>query len=82
MTKFIVVATLTDSTPFEVLYGDNVVAFDDEALAQAQADDFNDECLWGKHGDLTPAQDGWSYEVQEVEEDEIAEGGEYAAWGA
>ena len=77
MAKYIVtVADLTDSTPFEVLYGEDQVVFDDATEAQDQVDRFNADAIWGKNGDLMPEDVGFSYVVREVDPD-----GEFEAWG-
>lgn len=77
---FIIVATLTDSTPFDVLYGQEPVLFSSREKAEGAAASFNADALWGPRGDLTPAQAGFAYEVREVDADDLAPGGEYAAW--
>lgn len=80
MSKFIIVANLTDSTPFEVLYGQEQVCFDAREDAKVQAAAFNADALWGPLGNLTPAQAGFMYEVREVDTNDLAPGGEFAAW--
>lgn len=77
---FIVVATLTDSTPFEVLYGQERVLFEDRADAEKAVASFNADALWGPRGDLTPAQAGFTYEVREVDAEDLEPGGEFSAW--
>lgn len=80
MSKFIVVATITDGTPFECLYGQERVCFDSEAEAIDAADRFSQDPVWGKYGDRTAVEEGFHYEVREVNEDDLAPGGEFAAW--
>lgn len=73
-TLFLVQARGSGGTPFDVLYGDEQVAFDSLDNALAQASYLNTDRVWGANGDKAAGWIGLEYGVDSVKIGDLEEG--------
>jgi len=66
-TVYLVIASNTNGTPYENLYGDEQVAFLDLADAEAKAKELSSDPVWGVHGNQPASDFGMTYTVVAVE---------------
>ena len=70
---FIVRARDDESTDTNSLFGSERIVFATEAEAEAQAESFQDDAVWGRDGDKTATEVGITYYVEAMDPSSISE---------